>query len=57
MSGGLLTALIGSFVYAIVNTILTAILGVDSGDSFYGLLIQNLLRQAAPGRSRTSPAS
>lgn len=37
------TALIGSFVYAGFNTLLTAILGVDSGDSFYGLLIQSLL--------------
>src|SRR3954466_11636030 len=30
------TALLASFVYAIINTILTAILGVDSGDSYYG---------------------
>ncbi len=45
--GGFMTALAGSFVYAIVNTALTAILGVDSGDSFYGLLIQNLLLQRA----------
>jgi uncharacterized membrane protein YvlD (DUF360 family) len=44
---GFLTALIGSFVYAIVNTVLTAILGIDSGDSFYGLLIQNLLLERA----------
>jgi uncharacterized membrane protein YvlD (DUF360 family) len=41
--GGFFPALFGSFVYAIVNTALTAILGVDSGDSFYGLLVQNLL--------------
>ncbi|HEY6570972.1 MAG TPA: phage holin family protein, partial [Candidatus Limnocylindrales bacterium] len=46
---GVLTAFVGSFVYAIINTILTAILGIDSGDSFYGLLIQNLLlKRAAP---------
>ena len=46
---GFLTALVGSFVYAIINTILTAVLGIDSGDSFYGLLIQNLLlKRAAP---------
>ena len=46
---GLFSALVGSFVYAILNTVLTAILGVDSGDSFYGLLIQNLLvKRAAP---------
>ena len=41
------TALIGSFVYAGFNTLLTAILGVDSGDSFYGLLIQSLLVERA----------
>ena len=44
-----LTALIGSFIYAAINTALTAILGVDTGDSFYGLLIQNLLiKRAGP---------
>ena len=44
-----LSALIGSFVYAGFNTALTAILGVDRGDSFYGLLIQQLLlKRAAP---------
>ena len=47
--GGFLTALIGSFIYAMINTALTAILGVDSGDSFYGLLIQSLmLKRAGP---------
>ncbi|MFI5225110.1 MAG: phage holin family protein [Candidatus Limnocylindrales bacterium] len=47
---GFFPALIGSFIYAIVNTILTSVLGVDSGDSFYGLLVQNLMlkRAAAP---------
>ena len=46
---GFFTALVGSFVYAIINTIITAVLGIDSGDSFYGLLIQNLLlKRAAP---------
>ena len=54
--GGFLTALIGSFVYAIVNTVLTAILGVDSGDSFYGLLIQSLLlKRAAPRHGPAGP--
>ena len=37
---GFLTALIASFVFAIINTVLTAILGVDRGGSYYGLLIQ-----------------
>ena len=31
---GFETALIGSFIYAIINTILTSILGIDSGGSF-----------------------
>ncbi|HSP20330.1 MAG TPA: phage holin family protein, partial [Myxococcaceae bacterium] len=46
---GLLSALLGSFLYAGVNTALTAILGIDRGDSFYGLLIQSLMtKRAAP---------
>ena len=49
--GGFLTALVGSFIYAIINTILTAVLGIDSGDSFYGLLIQNLLLKRAAAKS------
>jgi hypothetical protein len=48
-TAGFLTSLVGSFVYAIVNTILTSILAVDSGDSFYGLLVQRLLlKRSAP---------
>ena len=47
----LLTALIASFVYAIFNTVLTAILGIDSGDSFYGLLVQRLMIRSATGHS------
>jgi len=45
------TALIGSFVYAIINTILTAILGVDSGGSYYGALVQRLLVKRSQGHS------
>ena len=51
------TALVGSFVYAIINTVLTAILGVDSGGSYYGLLVQSLLvkRSTGPlGQARAS---
>jgi uncharacterized membrane protein YvlD (DUF360 family) len=36
-------AVIGSFIYAISNVVLTSIVGVDTSDSFYGLLIQQLL--------------
>lgn len=52
-SDGLLTALIGSFVYAILNTVLTSILAIDSGDSFYGLLVQQLLMRRAAPKSET----
>jgi uncharacterized membrane protein YvlD (DUF360 family) len=48
---GFVTALIASFVYAIINTILTAILGIDSGGSYYGLLVQRLLVKRSTGRS------
>jgi uncharacterized membrane protein YvlD (DUF360 family) len=48
---GFTTALIGSFIYAIINTALTAILGVDSGDSYYGLLIQRLMIKRATGQT------
>ena len=36
------TAIIASFLYAAINTSLTAILGVDSGGSYYGTLVQSL---------------
>jgi len=46
---GFLSALVASFVFAGINTVLTAVLGIDTGDSFYGLLIQRLLlKRAAP---------
>jgi uncharacterized membrane protein YvlD (DUF360 family) len=45
------TALIGSFIYAIINTILTAILGIDSGGSYYGLLVQRLMVKRSTGHS------
>jgi uncharacterized membrane protein YvlD (DUF360 family) len=45
------TALIGSFIYAIINTILTAILGIDSGGSYYGLLVQRLMVKRSTGPS------
>jgi uncharacterized membrane protein YvlD (DUF360 family) len=46
-----LTALVGSFIYAIINTILTAVLGVDSGGSYYGLLVQRLLVKRSQGHT------
>jgi putative membrane protein len=40
---GLVSALIGSFVYAAFNTALTSILGVDRGGSYFGLLVSSLM--------------
>jgi uncharacterized membrane protein YvlD (DUF360 family) len=46
---GVWAALIGSFVYAIINTILTSILGIDRGGSYYMQLIRALLlKQSGP---------
>jgi uncharacterized membrane protein YvlD (DUF360 family) len=45
------TAVIASFIYAIFNTILTAVLGVDSGGSYYGLLVQRLLVARSTGQT------
>src|SRR4051794_21770255 len=45
------TAVIASFICAIFNTILTAILGVDSGGSYYGLLVQRLLVARSTGQT------
>jgi uncharacterized membrane protein YvlD (DUF360 family) len=49
--GGFFPALFGSFVYAIINTALTGILGIDSGDSFYGSLIQRMLIKGSAPKS------
>ncbi|HYC07280.1 MAG TPA: phage holin family protein [Candidatus Binatia bacterium] len=48
---GFVAALIASFIYAIINTILTSILGIDRGDSYYGLLVQRLLAKRTVERS------
>ena len=46
---GVLGALIASIVYAAINTVLTAILGIDQSDSYYGRLMQAMLiRTSAP---------
>ena len=39
---GIVAALVGSFAYALVNTILTAILSISDDDSYFGMLIQQL---------------
>ena len=48
---GFVSALIGSFIYAAINTTLTAILGVDTGGSYFGLLVQNLLSAGGAAKS------
>ena len=49
------SALVGSFVYAIIDTILTSILGVDRGGTYYAHLIRALLVNM-PRRTPTSRA-
>ena len=44
-------ALIGSFLYAIINSILTAILGVDRGGTYYAQLVRSLLLERSGPRS------
>ncbi len=44
-------AAIGSFIYAIANVVLTSVVGVDTSDSFYGLLVQRLLLERGVERT------
>ena len=48
---GFVVALIGSFIYAIINTILTSILGVDRSGSYYGMLVQRLMVKRSKGHT------
>ena len=48
---GFTTAFIASFIYAAFNTALTAILGIDRGESYYGLLVSSLLAKHAAAPS------
>ncbi len=52
---GFLTALVGSIVYAIIVTILTAIFNVDRGETYYGSLVRALLRKTAAVRDPKQP--
>jgi uncharacterized membrane protein YvlD (DUF360 family) len=46
---GVTPSIVASFVYAMINTVLTAVLGVDRGGSYFGYLVQALrAQQAAP---------
>ncbi len=50
---GFVSAFIGSLLYAAINTALTAILGVDRGGSYFGLLVSRLLaKRAGPKTDR-----
>jgi uncharacterized membrane protein YvlD (DUF360 family) len=49
---GFISALVGSFIYAAINTILTSLLGVDRGGSFFGLLVSSMM--AKRGQAATS---
>jgi hypothetical protein len=42
VEGGVLSAFIGSLIYAGITTALTAILGVDRGGSYFGMLVARL---------------
>ena len=54
---GVLTAFIASFIYAAVNTVLTSIFAIDSGGSYFGLLVSTMMakRATTPTRSSTRP--
>ncbi len=47
---GFFTALIASFIYAGINTVLTSVFAIDSGGSYFGLLVSTMMakRAAAP---------
>jgi uncharacterized membrane protein YvlD (DUF360 family) len=50
---GFFSALIGSFVFAAFNTLLTAILGVDRDGTYFGLLVSSLMaKRSAPKSDR-----
>ena len=48
---GFFSALIGSFLYAAINTVLTSLLGVDRDGSYFGLLVVSLMAKRAAPRS------
>ena len=54
---GFLTALVGSFIYAAMNTVLTSIFAIDSGGTYFGLLVSRDDGQAGGAERPTSPAS
>jgi len=53
---GVLSALVGSFVFAAFNSLFSAILNVGGGESFYGVLVAQLARRR-PDRDLVKYAS
>jgi uncharacterized membrane protein YvlD (DUF360 family) len=47
----IITAVVASFLYAAINTALTAILGVDAGGSYYATLVQSMRTKAGAAKS------
>ena len=52
---GLIPALIGSLIYALILTILTAIFSVSQDDSYWALLVQQLATDAADTKKTEQP--
>ena len=52
---GILTAFIASFIYAAINTLLTSIFAIDSGGSYFGLLVSTLMANRAKPTTTDRP--
>src|SRR3954468_1532152 len=52
---GFLAALIGSFVFAAINSTLTSVLGLDRTESYFGMLVQQLQLKRATAHATNQP--
>src|SRR6476469_6035473 len=52
---GFLAALFGSFIFAAINSILTAVLGLDRSESYFGLLVQQMQMKRASSLATDQP--
>src|SRR4029079_18015281 len=52
---GFLTALVASFIYAGINTVLTSVFAIDSGGSYFGLLVSTMLAKRSSGATTDQP--
>jgi uncharacterized membrane protein YvlD (DUF360 family) len=48
---GIFNALVGSFLYAVITSVLTSIFAIDAGGSYYGTLIRALMLKQSAERS------